>query len=255
MARRWRSIANVTVITVAVTMVITFVIAPSYRSTATLAIQPLTLDQPFGYSTSAELNARNVGELIKSPAVMNRAAKTLKKGELSGDFEYRVLENSGLIQVISVAKSPKIAADEANAVAGAFLAAYGQTLSANAKRVNVSLQKQLTSLREQIVANQAELAAARAVPGGAAKVGELQDQLDSLQTGYQNVLRQTQLLPAAQTMVSTQVILADRAIPEPEPVNPKPLLNLLLSLAGGLLLGIAYARATEPRPVGRETGD
>jgi capsular polysaccharide biosynthesis protein len=235
-------------------MMITFVIAPSYRSTATLAIQPLTLDQPFGYSTSAELNARNVGELVKSPAVLNKAAKALKKGELSSDLEYRVLENSGLIQIIAVTKSPRMAADEANAIAGAFLVAYGQTLSANADRVQVSLQKQLASLREQIAAAQTELAAARAVPGGAAKVGELQDALDSLQTGYQNVLRQTQLLPAAQTMVSTQVIIADRAIPEPEQVSPKPLLNLLLAVAGGLLLGIAYARATEPRPGGHETG-
>ena len=106
----------------------------------------------------------------------------------------------------------------------------------------------MNQLRGQIQKTQADLAAARVVPNGAAKVSQLQDKLDSLQTAYQNVLAQAQVLPASQTMVGTAVIVADKAIPEPEPVNPKPLLNLVLALAGGLLLGLAYARATEPRP-------
>lgn len=241
-------------LTVAVAMVITYFIAPTYESTASLVVQPLAIDQPFAYSTAVQLNARNVGELVKSPAVTAAAAKMLGKVKLAGKFEYRVLESSGLIQIINTAGSPQEAADEANAVANAFLASNSAAVQGNAVRVRSSLESQLDRLRVQITKTQADLAAARAVPNGTAEVSRLQDQLDALQTGYQNVLQETQVLPAATAMVSTTVIIADRAVPEPEPVGPKMLLNLFLSLAGGLLLGIAYARATEPRVKGPETG-
>jgi uncharacterized protein involved in exopolysaccharide biosynthesis len=253
-ARRWKSIVGITVLTVAVAMVITYFIAPTYKSTASLVVQPLAIDQPFAYSTAVQLNARNVGELVKSPAVTAAAAKLLGKVKLRGKFEYRVLESSGLIQIINTAGSPQEAADEANAVATAFLASNSAAVQGNAVRVRSSLENQLDRLRVQITKTQADLAAARAVPNGTAEVSQLQDQLDALQTGYQNVLQETQVLPAATAMVSTTVIIADRAVPEPEPVGPKMLLNLFLSLAGGLLLGIAYARATEPRVKGPGTG-
>lgn len=254
LTKRWKTIVIVTVVAVAVTMLITFFTAPSYQSTATLVVQPLTIDQPLAFSSSAELVARNAGELVKSPVVQQRAAKSLGKAKLNGTFEYRVLESSGLIQIINVAGSPKEAADEANAVADAYIASSAEALNSSAGKVATSLSNQLAQLRGQIKQTQDALAAARAVPNGAAKVSELQDTLDSLQTGYQNVLRETQLLPASQVVVSTAVIVADRAIPQPEVVSPKPLLNLVLSIAGGLLLGIAWARATYPRAKGRETG-
>jgi uncharacterized protein involved in exopolysaccharide biosynthesis len=245
----------VTVISVAITMLVTFFTAPSYQSTATLVVQPLTIDQPLAFSSTSEVIARNVGELVKSPAVQQRAAKALGKAKLNGTFEYRVLESSALIQIINVASSPKEAADEANAVADAYMASSTEAMNSSAGKVAISLSNQLTQLRSQVKQTQDALAAARSVPNGAAKVSELQDELDSLQTGYQNVLRETQLLPASQIVVSTAVIVADRAVPQPEVVSPKPLLNLVLSIAGGLLLGIAWARATYPRAKGRETGD
>ena len=236
-------------------MLVTFFTAPSYQSTATLMVQPLTIDQPLAFSSTSELIARNVGELVKSPAVLQRAAKALGKAKLEGTFEYRVLESSGLIEIIDVANSPQKAADEANAVADAYMALSAATMNSSADKVQASLSNQLSQLRAQIKQTQDALAAARGVPNGAAKVSELQDTLDSLQTGYQNVLREVQLLPASQTVVSTAVIVADKAVPEPEAVSPKPILNLVLSIAGGLLLGIAWARATYPRARGRETGN
>jgi len=143
--RRWKSVAAVTVLTMAVTMGVTFLVPPSYESTAMLAIQPLTISDPFGFSSSAQLNARNIGELVKSPVVAERAAKALGKAKLTGGFEYRVPEYSGLVEIIALAGSPQDAAGEANAVAEALIAVNADALAANAKRIQAGLEAQMGS--------------------------------------------------------------------------------------------------------------
>jgi len=90
-------------------------LAPSYQSTATLIVQPLTIDQPLAFSSTSEMMARNVAELVKSASVQQRAAKSLGQAKLEGTFDYRLIESSGLIKITDVADSPKKAAAEANA--------------------------------------------------------------------------------------------------------------------------------------------
>jgi uncharacterized protein involved in exopolysaccharide biosynthesis len=251
--RKW-SIALITALTIAVTAAISFVIPSSYASTATLVVQPLTMDQPLSNSSALELNARNIGELLKSPSVEQRAAGSLKQARIKGEPQYRVLEGSGLVQVTVTGASPQAAANEANAIATAFMDLYTESLRAGAEKAQSGLEDQLKRLRARIAATEVELAAARTGPGGAPAVSELQDRLDALNTAYEGVLQEAQLVPASETELSTAVLLGDKAVPEPEPVSPKPLLNLLLATVGGLLLGIAFARATEPPPKGPETG-
>lgn len=252
--RRKRSIALFTALTVAVTMAVSFAMPPSYRSTATLEVQPLTQDQPLAFPSAVQLSARNIGELIKSPSVATQAARSLGRAELRGQPEYRVLEGSGLIQVIVTAGSPEDAASEANAIADAFVVLNAQSLRTGAEGAQLGLDDQLARLRSTIATTEVELASARTRPGSAQAVSELQDKLDALNTAYEGVLQGTQVLPASETVLSTAVIVADRAVGEPEPVSPRPPLNLLLSILGGTLLGIAYARATEPSARGPETG-
>jgi uncharacterized protein involved in exopolysaccharide biosynthesis len=213
-------------------------------------VQPLVQPEPMAYPSAVQLGARNFGELVKSPAVALRAAKALKKAELEGVFDYRVAQDSSLLQVIADAGSPQGAADEANAVAEALVAMYSEQLQASSERTQKVLTAQLSDLRAQIRKTQADLAAARAQPGGEAKVAEVQDTLDSLQSGYEAVLQSWQVLPANKTLLSTSINVVDRALPDPEQVSPRPILNLGLAVVGGLLLGIALARATQ-RPVGR----
>jgi len=251
--RRKGSIALFTLLTVVATMVVTFAIPPTYKSTATLTVQPLTQSEPLAFSSSVELAARNFGELVKSPTVEQRAAKSIKQVKLKGKPEYRVLENSGLIQATVVAGSPEQAALEANALAQTFILVNSESLQAGAENAQLGVDDQLARLRVRIKETEAALEAARKLPNGADAVTELQDKLDSLNTAYEGVLQDSQLLPSAETALATGLMLADKAVPEPKPVSPKPALNLILSIVGGLLLGIAFARFTESSSKERET--
>lgn len=253
--RRKKTILWICALVVLVTMAITFVIPPTYRSVATLNIQPLAQDQALSFPSASQMAAKNAGELVKSPAIALRAAKALKKSKLDGTFEYRVPENSGLIMVTNDAGSPELAAEEANAVAAAFIAQNSDMVKASVARARASLESQLVRLRSEIAAKQKELADARSQPDNAAVVSGLQDELDSMQTGYEAVLQRGQILPATETLLVTSISIADEALPDSEPVSPQPVLNLILALAGGLLLGVAVARATEPPGEKRGTGE
>lgn len=253
--RRKKTIFWICVLVVLVTMAVTFVIPPTYRSVATLNVQPLAQDQALSFPSASQMGAKNAGELVKSPAIALRAAKALNKSKLDGKLEYRVPENSGLILVTNDANSPQLAADEANAVAAAFIAQNTEMVKTSVSAARASLERQLVGLRAQIAAKQKELADARSKPDNAVAVAGLQDELDSMQTGYEGVLQRGQLLPGTETLLVTSVNIADKALPDSKPVSPQPALNLILALAGGLLLGVAVARATEPPREKRGAGE
>ncbi len=243
--RRKGSIALLTVLTVAVTMAVTFVVPPSYQSIAVLMVQPLTDGQPLANPTAVQLSARNMGELVKNPAVERAAAEALGRAKLEGKPEYRVTEGTGLVQIIVVGKSPEQSAKEANALAAAFIDEYTRMLGKMAASSQRAIEEQLTHLRQQISDTEARLEEARRSTDGEKEVDALQDMLDSLKTAYEGVLGESQQLPIARATLATAIQQIVEAVPEPEPVSPRPLLNLALAVVGGLLLGIAYARATD----------
>jgi uncharacterized protein involved in exopolysaccharide biosynthesis len=201
-----------------------------------------------------QLAARNVGELVKSTTVQSRAANAVGLAKLSGDITYRVPENSGLVLIIVDDTSPELAAREANALANAFITLNAEELRTASSAAQAAIEAQLKRLRQQIASTETSIAAVRASSGSGTSVSDLQDRLDSLNTAYQGVLQDAQVLPSAETLLATSVLINDPAVPNSEPVGPQPLLNLALSLAGGLLLGAAIARGTEPRKAAPETG-
>jgi uncharacterized protein involved in exopolysaccharide biosynthesis len=243
--RRSKTIITVTILTVVVTMAVTFVMPATYRSGAILYMQPLSQEQVLSYPSATQLGARNAGELIKSVEVGRRAAEKLGKNKLEGVPDIRVPENTGLVEVLVDAQSPQMAADEANAIAAAFIEFNADTVRMNVVAAQASIEAQLKTLRGQIVEKEAELATARSQPGGEDEVSGIQDELETLKTGYEGVLSRWQALPSAETLLVTSISLADKALPDTEPVAPRPILNLMLALVGGLLFGMAVARMTE----------
>lgn len=252
--RRRKTIFWVTVLAVAVTMAGTFVMPATFRSIAILHVQPVSQNEVLSYPSASQMIARNGGEIIRTPKVTRQAAELLGKAELEGTLDYRVPEDTGLIEVIVDASSPQLAADEANAITEAFLAYNSEIAQANIATSQKNLEAQLDRMRAQIDAKQEELDQARSQPGSASAVTGLQDELETLKTGYEGVLARWQSLPSAETLLSTSIHVADKALPEPEPVSPRPLLNLILAIAGGLLFGIAVARMTDHSPTQHQAG-
>lgn len=245
--RRWRIIAVTMIIVVVATMAVTLVLAPMYQSTAILAVQPLTLDQPMGFPTAIELSARSAGELIKGANVARRAADALgtPAGDVGGALEFRVVEDSNLVQITAEAGSPRRAAQIANAMAQAYIDENTATLRNATAKGQELLSKKLTDLRKETAGLQEELAKARTSSAGTARIGALQDQITTLQAAYQQLLQNWQNLPSSEVALATAVQVASPATPDSTPVRPRRSLNLLLSIVGGFFLGVAVARALD----------
>jgi len=238
--RRWRTIAITVLVVVVATLAVTLVLAPAFQSTATLAIQPLTLDNPLQTPSSAQLGAEAVGELVKSPNVMRLAARTLGRTPeaLGASLDYRVIGKSNLVAITAETDNPLLAARIANAVAQAYIDENAAQLRSSSVQAQEMLQQKLSDQRLQIAELQRQLAQARK-GGDSAGVAALQDQIGSMQAGYEQVLQAWQNLPSSQVALSTQVQIADAARPNMSPVRPRPSLNLILGLVGGIFIGLA----------------
>lgn len=241
----WPTIAATTAIVVLAAMAVTLVLSPVYQSTATLSVQPMTQEEPMGLPSASELAARNAGELIKGPNVIARASRKLgaSPSSLGATLDFRVAEATNLIAVSAEADDPARAAGVANAVASAFIEEYASALQDAARAAQDTLEKRLVDLRRQIARLQKDLAAVRTSPTRRARAVVLQDQITSAQAAYEQILQESQNVPASQMALATSIQLVAKAQPSTSPVRPRPILNLILSLVGGLFAGLAVARA------------
>lgn len=244
--KRWKTILEVTAVVVLTTMAVTLVLAPVYQSMATLWVQPLTFDQPLPAPLTMQLGTKAAAELIKSPNVTRRAAKALgvSKSGLGGTIEYRVAEDTNLLEISVEADNPERAAKVANAVGQAYIDENVSVLAAQSVQIEKLLQDKLAALKRQDALLRKELGAARAA-GNATQVATLQDRISTSQISYQDVQEDLQALPANEMKMAAVFAFADKAVPNTSPVRPRPALNLILSLVGGLLVGLAVARVLE----------
>jgi len=243
---------------VSVTLVVaagTLFMAPVYSASVTLAVRPLTVDKPFDYPTAYQHGANDTGELIKSRAVAERAAKELGIGvDDLGPLEVQVMEKSSLVEVTAEGETPKAAAAAANGVARAYMEENAERLDASARQSQRALTKKLADLKGQIASLQRELEGAR-LKGDSSRIATIQDQISSTQSGYEQLLQQWQNLPASQMTLATAVQVVDEAKAETSPVRPKLSVNLALAVAGGFFVGLAIARTKQSlegySPMGR----
>jgi len=187
-----------------------------------------------------------MGELVKSPNVAARAAKELGRtpADMGAAIDYRVAEDTNLLEVSVEAGNPSTAARVANAVARAYVDENAASLAAQSAAAEKRLTDKLASLKQRAAELQKELAAARAT-GKTARVSTLQDQISAAQISYQDVQEDLQSLAANEMKMAVALSLADQAKPSRSPTRPRPMLNLLLSIVAGLFVGLAAARLLE----------
>lgn len=266
-ARNWKVILLTIVVVATIALAVTLSMPPVYSSTVTLTVEPLTLDQPLSFPTALEHGAVDVAELLKSPAVVKRAARMIggSTEDVGANITVEIQDKSSLVKLTAEAGTPSRAASAANALAESYIEENAAMLSVAAQRTQDMLKRKLTDLKKQIAFLQKELAAARTRPNRRGRVAALQDQISSTQSGYEQLLQQWQNLPTSQVTLATAVHIAQRAEPNPSPVRPRPVLGVVLGVAGGFFLGLALARGLEsvrPRPetqdgetTGQETTD
>jgi capsular exopolysaccharide synthesis family protein len=222
---RWRLVAAVTLLTMAVAVLYLAVASKVYEADADLLITPVSADDPVlsglgliressdptrDVETAARLvTSRNVADLVRARLSLSEDAEAV-----AAKVDAAPVAQSNIVAVTAKADSPELARDLANGFADGVVAER----SAELRR---QLDPLIERTRERIDDGEGTSA------DGSSLVNEL-DQLERLKIGGDPSLR-----------VSTQAVAPD------SPVSPRPMLTLIAALFAGLMLGIGGAFAVQ----------
>ncbi len=144
--------------------------------------------------------------------------------------------NSTLLMITAQESDPATAAAVANGIA-AQLIATSPTLQGKQSDIQQSIVDNLRAIQTQIDATQASLDQLIALTVRSTaqdqQVQVLEAQLTSLRATYAS------LLAYSSNSAANKLTVVEPAVADPTPSSPKPLVNLLLALVIGLLLGLA----------------
>ena len=222
---RWRLVAAVTILTMAVAVLYLAVASKVYEADADLLITPVSADDPVlsglgliressdptrDVETAARLvTSRNVADLVRAKLSLPEDADAV-----AAKVDAAPVAQSNIVAVTAQADSPELARDLANGFADGVVAERSEELRAQ-------LDPLIERTRERIQEGEGSSA------DGTSLVNEL-DQLERLKIGGDPSLR-----------VSTRAVAPD------SPVAPRPTLTLFAALFGGLMLGIGGAFAVQ----------
>lgn len=222
---RWRLVAVVTILTMAVAVLYLAVASKVYEADADLLITPVSADDPVlsglgliressdptrDVETAARLvTSRNVADLVREELSLPDDADAV-----AAKVDAAPVAQSNIVAVTAQADSPELARDLANGFADGVVAERSEELRAQ-------LDPLIERTRERIQDGEGTSA------DGTSLVNEL-DQLERLKIGGDPSLR-----------VSTRAVAPD------SPVAPRPMLTLVAALFGGLILGIGGAFAVQ----------
>ncbi|MBF6606936.1 MAG: polysaccharide biosynthesis tyrosine autokinase [Chloroflexi bacterium] len=144
--------------------------------------------------------------------------------------------NSTLLTITAQESDPATAAAVANGIA-AQLIAMSPTLQGHQSDIQQSIVDNLRAIQTQIDATQSSLDQLIALSARSAaqdqQVQVLEAQLTSLRATYAS------LLAYSSNSAANKLTVVEPAVADPTPSSPKPLINVLLALVIGLLLGLA----------------
>ena len=225
---------------------------PVYRSTVTLRLDLASGDLTNEYAAAMAANqlAGTYSAQIKMRPVLKAALQTLdlqdtmSPGGLASRVTVAPVGDTQLIRVSVQDTDPQMAAAMANQIAEAFIAQnqeFEQNRFADSK---LSLSEQMALMQEELETTQAALDAfgSPTTPEDKIEVGRLDLTLASQQAAYANLLSHYEGIRIAEASGSSNVLVAEEAIPIYSPIRPRTMTNTLLTalVAALLVLGIIF---------------
>ncbi len=246
--RRWLIIVGLALIGVVLAGAYFYVAPKTYSSTVLVQVNALPTDaNALGGRTGGPINMDNEGQLVKSATVASIVKAKLNSPlsivDLVKNIEVSVPPNTTFLQISCNAGSADLATRCANAFGRAYL--YNRRFS-TLDLVTTglkSLYAQASALEDSIQAMRAEIQVAPDTGKGSKGVLQLQLQakltrLDALSSKINSVTPLQANLAVRSTLVGTVVTPATNPL---APVSPTKKLILPSGLAGGLVLGVAFA--------------
>lgn len=198
----------------------------TYEATALLAAHPSTRAVELGIEPAAR-PARTYAEQIVDRGFLDQISRRVRplhghrrsSGELRDALSAEVLESSELVRLHAEGPTRGDARDLANDVANAFVIYARQATEQRAAQLHDELRARVNALDRRL----------RKLPNP-----DLKTQRDALAD-------QDSKLTVAAVQQSLSVSVLSPATPAPDPVRPRPLLNLLAGLVLGLVVGLGLA--------------
>ncbi|RJQ54967.1 MAG: polysaccharide biosynthesis tyrosine autokinase [Actinobacteria bacterium] len=193
-------------------------------------------------SLEPERSVRTHIELIKSPALIRRAAGSVKArpGEISSALSVEVLPQTNLLHVSISHRNPTRAAKIADAVASTYAISNRNVNASEIEEARRKVHFKLRDTEEDILALQ------QVISGKGKRVTpelkrNAQGKLRMSLGVYQMLATKEQELRISESTEPGEVVLIQRAVVPTAPSTPKPLRNTVLGLVLGLSLGVGGA--------------
>lgn len=152
---------------------------------------------------------------------------------------------SSIIQIVSEARDPKLAADLANSLAQTFIDQGRESRQSSARETQASLSLERTALGKRLAESEAALDAYSRSGSGGAAYALLKRQLDANRQFYQFISQRVDEARVASAVDQSNARLVSPARPARRPYKPNLPLNLLLGAIGGLALAVGYVMLSE----------
>ncbi|HUY50778.1 MAG TPA: polysaccharide biosynthesis tyrosine autokinase [Streptosporangiaceae bacterium] len=222
--RKWWVI-GVAVLSLSVSLALSFVESKQYSATAHLLVQPSSEAMALGSQLPVtQADVQTELQLVTSAAVKQAVYHELRNQPSVSAAE---VAQTNVIAITATSTIPARSALIANAYARAFVAYHRSVTVANLTAAEEQLRAQISSLAKQIKSLQSGANSASAVTALLSQEAVLKEQISQLQVNGAVALGDIELITPAQVPTS--------------PSSPNPTRNGLLGLAAGLILGLGVA--------------
>jgi non-specific protein-tyrosine kinase len=241
MRRRKYLILVTTLVLIGASLALSSLQTPIYEAKANLILAPSTVSNLFSPSAAPADQTGVVGtaiQVIKSEPVAALVGQRIRS---TPRISATQVGQTDVIQLSAKSSNPKLANETVNAYADAYVAYRNDRASQTAISAAQQVQAKINDLQKQIDQMDARLVTKPGAPVDQGLVAQ-RDALVSQQSLFKQRLDQLQVTSALQ---SADVQAVPSTSPPSQPVQPRPLRNVLLAAALGLVVGAILALVLE----------
>ncbi|MFK7804577.1 MAG: polysaccharide biosynthesis tyrosine autokinase [Anaerolineae bacterium] len=229
--------------TLLVTVATNQLITPTYSASTTIFVNSNT-------SSANELNsiraseslAQTIAQMAVSRDILAKLIEDLDlattPGSLKGAISAGTVSNTQLIQITVEHEDALLASSIANKLVEVLIARNAELQTAGFVNVEENLLKQLDLLETQIAATEDKIANVQFSDANEqAQLNELLIQYNRDQTA---LLQSYEAVRLEAVKLSSNLAPIESAVPNENPIRPRPLINLMLASAVGLMLSVGF---------------
>ncbi len=220
---------------------------PIYRASTQLLVgqnaASTNLSAAYADILMSERLTHTYAQILLSRPLLEQAAAAVGIDEIDSDsVSAQSVLDTQLIEVAVEHPVPALAAAIANALPQAFIAYNSAQQRERFQESKQALSTELTKLSEEIGAIEAR---SKGLPADEPQALLLQGQLAQYRNSYGNVLSQLESLRIAEANAVDKISVVEPAVIPRLPVRPRVLMNTLLALIAGAVLGAGLAYLIE----------